>query len=72
MSRKKFRHLMMELVRLTHLKYGTKAGLGETLKFYRDRDIKETLKLSPYFYNSYSEVWNSEPFKNLRESVGMI
>ncbi len=68
MSRKRARHLMLELARRIHKNYyGNLKGFGKTARFYSDDwrhlDYKST--------GGYKASWNSEIIRQLRDSVGM-
>ena len=68
MTRKRARHLLLEVSRRAYLKqYGSLKGWGKIAKHYRDdwrhKDYTAT--------GGYKNAWNSEIMTLLRESVGM-
>lgn len=68
MTRKKARHLMLELARRLYLQNnGNLKGFGKIAKFYRD-----SYRHNDYFVSGgYKATWNSELIVLLRETVGM-
>lgn len=69
MTRKRFRHLLMEVSRRAHLNvHGDLKGFGNTSKFY-DRNWR--MKCHPGEVGGYRAAWESEALKDLRASVGM-
>ena len=69
MTRKRFRHLLLEVARRVHLSQnGDLKGFGETAKFY-DRNWR--MKCHPGEVGGYRAAWESEALKALRASVGM-
>lgn len=69
MTRKRFRHLMMEVMRRVYLNcHGDLKGFGNIAKFY-DRNWR--MKFHPGEVGGYRAAWESEALKALRASVGM-
>lgn len=66
MSRKKARHLYLELSRRILTQSDCEKKIGEVLKFY-NRNWKPDLRK----FGGYKATWNSEPMLSLRKSVGM-
>lgn len=68
MSRKRARHLLLELSRRLYLKeHGNLKGFGKIAKFYNDdwrhKDYKTT--------GGYKKAWNSDLMVQLRATLGM-
>lgn len=68
MTRKRARHLLLEMSRRLYLKeHGNLKGFGAIAKFYNDdwrhRDYKAT--------GGYKKAWESDLMKQLRGSLGM-
>ncbi len=68
MSRKRARHLLIEMSRRLYLEeHGDLKGFGRVMKFYNDdwrhKDFKST--------GGYKAGWNCEIMRQLRASLGM-
>lgn len=72
MSRKKMRHLLMEISRQIQLKQtGTLRGWGKIARFYGDSWLPNFDTMRELGINSYKELWECDAMVALRKSVGM-
>ncbi len=68
MTRKRFRHLMMELHRRILMSQWRYSGFGKVAKGW-DRNWRMTCH--PGELGGYKAIWESKELKPLRDSVGM-
>ena len=70
MTRKRARHLLMELARRIYLeKHGTLRGFGKTASFYRD-SWKPGEGINRF--GGYKGAWENEIIREMRKSCGML
>lgn len=70
MTRKRARHLLMELARRIYLeKHGTLRGFGKTASFYRD-SWKPGEGINRF--GGYKGAWENEIIREIRKSCGML
>lgn len=70
MTRKRARHLLMELARRMHLQeHGTLRGFGKTASFYRD-SWKPAEGINKF--GGYKGAWENEIIREMRKSCGML
>ncbi len=68
MTRRRARHLMLELCRRLYLTdHENLKGFGKTAKFYSDDWRHKNYKVT----GGYKKAWDSELMRKLRETVGM-
>ncbi len=72
MTRKKARHLFLEMARRMHMnQHGGLQGFGKTASYY-GADWRPDFEVARRWgLNSYEDCWNSEAVKQIRKSVGM-
>ena len=75
MTRKRARHLFLEMARRIYLEQsGTLKGFGKVAKHYSDawRPVSNNRALDEKFQiRSYKDTWENELIKELRKSVNM-
>ena len=69
MTRKKFKHLLLELSRSYLQVHGNLKGFGKIAKYY---DYNWCVKWNEIpDFKSYNDLWNCNLLKDLRRSVNM-